>query len=394
MLKGIRILDFSRLLPGPYATCLLADLGAEVIKVEDTAAGDYMRDFEPKVNQDSAYYLSVNRNKESIRINFRRPEGLEIVRRLVRTADVVLESFRPGAMEAWGLGYQQLKEINPDLVFCSMTGFGQTGPFRDKAGHDLNYLSLSGIAEISGIRNGQPVMSGVQIADLSGGMFAVIGILSGLFRREQSGEGCCVDAAMLDGLFSWMSFYVGQHLADRKPLKRGELDLSGGLACYNIYQTADDRYVGLGALEKKFWDAFCKAVSRDDLVSGHLSRAIPGEPVYEELKKLFLSKTLREWEDLLDPADCCFTPILRLDEALSGRHFRERGLETKVDHPTEGVLTQVGLPIKITLPDGQSYSGNDRPKAPPKWGQQTKEILSELGYTEADLAGLKERGII
>lgn len=395
MLKGIKILDLSRLLPGPYASFLLADMGAEVIKVEDTSAGDYMRDFEPKVNEDSAYYLSINRNKKSIRLNFRKPEGKEIFLKLVAQADVVLESYRPGIMDAWGIGYSELKKVNPGLVYCAMTGYGQTGPYKDKAGHDLNYLSVSGIMDISGIRNGRPVMSGTQIADLSGGMFAVIGILAALMRKKQTGEGSFIDTAMVDGLLSWMSFYVGQYQADGRPLKRGELDLSGGLICYNIYQTKDNRYVGLGSLEYKFWKAFCLAIGREDLVKTHMTRAIDGDPVYEEVKRIFLEKTLAEWEAILDPVDCCFTPIMRIDEVLAGPYFRERNLGVKINHPTEGELNQIGLPIKFIIGEDREYTpGGDKILPPPKWGQHTVEILQDLGYTGSDLEELKAKGII
>ncbi len=394
MLKGIKILDLSRLLPGPFASLLLADMGAEVIKVEDTTAGDYMRDFDPKVNEDSAYYLSVNRNKKSIKINFKKPEGQEIFKKMVAEADVVLESFRPGIMEAWGIGYQELKKVNPALVYCAMTGYGQTGPHKDKAGHDLNYLSLSGIMDISGIKNGRPVMSGTQIADLSGGMYAVIGILSALMRKKTTGEGGFVDAAMLDGLLSWMAFYVAQYQADGNPLKRGELDLSGGLVCYNIYQTKDNRYVGLGSLEFKFWQTFCLAIGREDLVKTHMARANDGEPVYEEVKQIFLTKDLAEWEALLANVDCCFTPIQSIDEVLNGAHFRERGLGVTLQHPTEGVLHQIGLPVKFIFNEQEYTPGGDQLLPPPKWGEHTTELLLKLGYSEAQQAELKAKGIL
>lgn len=395
MLKGIRILDLSRLLPGPYASFLLADMGAEVIKVEDTSAGDYMRDFDPKVNEDSAYYLSINRNKKSIRLNFKKPEGREIFLKMVTQADVVLESFRPGIMDAWGIGFSELKQVNPGLVYCAMTGYGQTGPDKDKAGHDLNYLSVSGIMDISGPRNGRPVMSGVQIADQSGGMFAVIGILAALMRKKQTGEGTFIDTAMVDGLLSWMSFYVGQYQADGKPLRRGELALSGGVVNYNIYQTKDNRYVGLGALEYKFWKNFCLAIGREDLVKKHMTSATDGDQVFEEVKGIFMERTADEWTHFLEPVDCCFTPIMRIDEVMAGPYFQERGMGVKINHPTEGELNQINLPVKFILKDGREYTpGGDKILPPPKWGQHTTEILQGLGYSLAELEELKTKGII
>lgn len=395
MLKGVKILDLSRLLPGPYASLLLADMGAEVIKVEDTQAGDYIRESEPKVNEQSAFYLALNRNKKSIRINYKAPQGKDILLKLIAEADVLLESFRPGRMDAWGIGYSQLKNINPGLVYCALTGYGQTGPFRDKAGHDLNYLSVSGVLDISGIRGGRPVVSGIQIADLSGAMFAVIGILSALVRKRQTGEGSYIDTSMVDGLLSLMSLYVGQYQANSQKLTRGELDLSGGRVCYNIYQTKDNRYVGLGSLEYKFWQEFCLAIDRADLVKEHMASAIDGESVYEELKRIFLEKTQSEWETLLEHIDCCFTPIQSIDEILAGSYLHARGLNVKISDPTEGELTQIGLPLKFTFINGRDYQVNsEKILPPPKWGQHTEEVLINLGYNESDMKEFIAQGVI
>ena len=395
MLKGIRILDLSRLLPGPYGSLLLADMGAEVIKVEDTSAGDYIRDHDPKVKNVSAYYLAINRNKKSIRINYRDPAGKDIFLKLVADADVVLESFRPGVMDAWGIGYSELKKINPDLVYCALTGYGQTGCNKKKAGHDINYLSVSGILDISGIRNGRPVMPGIQVADLSGGMFAVIGILSALVRKKQTGEGCYLDVSMVDGLLSLMALYVGQYQAEAQPLKRGELNLSGGLVCYNIYQTKDDRYVVLGSLEYKFWKNFCMAIKRVDLVKDHLAKAIDGDFTYEEIKRIFLEMTLAEWEEILGTVDCCFSPIQGINEVLAGSLVRERGITVKINDSIGGEFNQIGIPIKFILNDGKEYpTGGGQILFPPIWGQHTDLVLSKLGYSDSDLEELKAKGIV
>lgn len=395
MLKGIRILDLSRLLPGPYGSCLLADMGAEVIKVEDTLAGDYIRDYGPKIDKNSAYYLAINRNKKSVRINYREPRGKDIFLKLVADADVVLESFRPGVMDAWGIGYSELKKVNQGLVYCALTGYGQTGSRKNKAGHDINFLSVSGILDITGLRNGRPVMPGIQVADLSGGMFTVIGILSALVRKRQTGKGCYIDVSMVDGLFSLMSLYVGQYLAEGQPLERGGLNLSGGLVCYNIYQTKDDRYVALGALELKFWKAFCMVIDREDLVKAHMAKAIDGDFTYEEIKRIFQEKTMAEWETTFEAVDCCLTSIQGIDEVLAGSSVRERGLRLKINDPAESEIDQNSMPIKFIIDDGEEYAPKgEQCLPPPKWGEHTALILNKLGYTELDLKQLQTNGII
>lgn len=387
MLKGVRVIDLSRLLPGPYATMLLGDLGAEVIKVEEPGRGDYMREFSPLVNRDSAFFLAVNRNKKSLGLNIKAAEGREVLLRLARSADVVIESFRPGVADALGIGYEALKEVNPYIVYCSLTGYGQNGPYRNQAGHDINYLAISGVLAMNGQRGGSPVIPGVQVADLTGAMFAVIGVLSGLWRQQREGKGSYVDAAMTDGLFSIVSMHLANQLAAGAPQRRGDTMLSGQLACYNVYLTKDGKYVALGALEAKFWRAFCQGIGNEDLLPGHMARAVDGEPVFEVLKEIFKSRTKAQWAEFAGTVDCCLTPVEELDELFDGDYAAGRKLVMDLQHPVEGLLKQIRNPLV-----GDGIPVNNTP--PPTLGQHTEEIMQWLGYSGEDIRILKARGVV
>lgn len=387
MLEGVRVIDLSRLLPGPYATMLMGDLGAEVIKIEEPGRGDYMREFLPLVNKDSAFFLAVNRNKKSLSLDFKAAEGREVLLRMARSVDVVIESFRPGVVDALGIGYEAVKEVNPYIVYCSLTGYGQTGSFRNRAGHDINYLATSGMLSMNGQRGGGPVIPGVQVADLTGAMFAVIGILSGLWRQQRDGKGCYVDAAMTDGLFSITSMHLANQLAAGAPQRRGDTMLSGQLACYNVYMTKDGKYVALGALEAKFWRAFCLGLDNADLLPGHLAKAVDGEPVFEALKEIFKSRTKAQWAEFAGMVDCCLSPVEELDEVLDGDYAAGRQLVMDLHHPVEGLLKQIRNPLV-----GDAVPVNDAP--PPTLGQHTVEIMQWLGYSDEEIRTLKAKGVI
>ncbi len=388
MLKDVRVLDLSRLLPGPYASMLLADLGAEVIKVEEPSTGDYMRHFMPQVDGLSVFFLAVNRNKKSITLNLKKKRGKELFKALVRQADVILEGFRPGVMESLGLGYEALKELNPGIVYCSLSGYGQDGSYRARAGHDINYLSVSGVLGITGVRGAQPVVPGVQVADLTGGMFTVIGILSALWRKQREGRGAYLDVSMTDGLFSLMSIHLANFMTTGAPAVRGDMMLSGALTCYNVYRTKDNGYVALGALEAKFWHNFCQALGRDDLVAGHLSPAREDDPVYREVRDIFLSRTVAEWAAFAETVDCCLTPVESVEQVIDGRYARERGIFLDVPHPEGGTVRQVRNPLVFY---GEEVS---RPAPPPKLGQHNREIYGSLGLREEELALLQREGVI
>ncbi|HEV7460252.1 MAG TPA: CoA transferase, partial [Solirubrobacteraceae bacterium] len=264
-LEGVRILDLSRLLPGGFCSLLLADLGADVLKVEDTGMGDYVRWAPPyyegaEDSAKSAMFLALNRNKRSIRINLKEEGGRHVLLRLVREYDVLLESFRPGVLDRLGVGYDRLREENPALVYCAITGYGQDGPYRDRSGHDMNYLGLIGLLGLTGDRDGPPVQAAGQVADLGGGaLMAAVGILAALRERERSGQGQLVDVSMADGSLAWLAMVAGRYFADGVTPQRGDAELAGALVCYRPYACADG-WVTLGALEPKFWAAWCRGV--------------------------------------------------------------------------------------------------------------------------------------
>jgi alpha-methylacyl-CoA racemase len=360
-LAGLRVLDLTRLLPGPFCSRLLADFGADVIKVEDLGAGDYAR-------ADPAAFASLNRGKRSLRVDLKSDRGRAVFVRLARGADVVLESFRPGVMDRLGVGWEALRAENPRLVYCAITGYGQDGPLRDRAGHDLNYLARAGLLALSGEVDGPPVQSAGQIADLGGGaLMAAFGILAAL----RSGEGQLVDVAMADGALSWLAL-----LAARPESRRGALTLGGGILCYRPYRCADG-YVALGALEPKFFAAFCAGVGREDLAEHQFDP--PGSPAHLALETIFLTRTRAEWEAFNVEHDCCLEPVNELDEALADPQFTARGMIL------DGAL---GAPVKLSETPAQV--GDEAPG----FGEHTDEVLAEAGYDEAEIAALREAGAI
>ena len=279
-LSDIRVLDLTRLLPGGFCSLLLADFGAEVVKVEDTGGGDYVRWAPPYYGDEehqelgtrSAYYLALNRGKRSIRIDLKSEAGRDAFLRLARDCDLVLESFRPGVMDRLGVGYERLREVNPALVYCAITGYGQTGPNTQRAGHDTNYLALNGMLGLTGTADGPPVQSAGQIADIGGGaLMAAFGVMAALHERRSSGEGQLVDVSMTDGSLGWMAMIAGRYFCDEVVPTRGEFELAGRIVCYLPYEAADG-WVSCGALEPKFWQAFCRGVDREDLIEKQFER--------------------------------------------------------------------------------------------------------------------------
>jgi alpha-methylacyl-CoA racemase len=384
-LEGIRVLDLSRLLPGGFCSLLLADYGADVLKVEDTGAGDYIRWAPPaydgvEPSAASALFLALNRGKRSIRLNLKVREGQEVLLRLVREHDVLLESFRPGVLDRLGVGYERLRAENPGLVYCAITGYGQDGPDRDRAGHDMNYLARGGLLGLGGERGGAPVPPAGQIADIGGGsLMAAFGILAALHERERSGEGQFVDVSMTRGAQSWLAMVAARFFADRAVPRRGELELAGGLPCYRPYACADG-WVTLGALEPKFWHAFCAGVDRDDLRNRQLDPRIG-----PELEAIFAGRTRAEWAAFDDEHGCCLEPVLDLDEAL------ERAPEAVVR------IDQPGAPAPVRLlgpPVGLSRTPGDGTRPGPPLGADTDDVLAALGYDADAIAALKAAGAV
>jgi len=384
-LNGVKMLDLSRLLPGPYCSLLLADLGMDVLKVEDPEQGDYMRMMGPVRKNDGAYFLALNRNKKSMILNLKVEEGKEIFYKLIETYDIVLEGFRPGVMDRLGIGYQELKKRNPGVIFCSLSGYGQDGPYRDRSGHDINYIGLGGILELTGTKETGPVIPGVQIADIgAGAMMAAFAILAAVIHRQKTGEGQHLDVAMHDGVISWLSIHAGKYLTDQILPQRGEMHLSGRYACYQVYPTKNGRYMSLGALEPKFWKNFCEAVGKKDLI---LKQFIEGEErirIIEEIKNLFRTRTQKEWADFFKEVDACCEPILTLDEVFQHPQVLHREMVVAYEHPVEGEMRQVGNPIKSSLFPFAV------PAPSPQWGEHTTEVLKEIGCSENDIERFKE----
>ncbi|HEU4657034.1 MAG TPA: CaiB/BaiF CoA-transferase family protein [Capillimicrobium sp.] len=392
-LEGIRVLDLSRLLPGPFCSLLLADFGADVVKVEDTGMGDYVRWATPKFDgvEDTAagaFFLALNRNKRSVRVDLKREEGREVLLRLVRDADVLLESFRPGVLDRLGVGYERLRQENPGLVYCAISGYGQDGPYRDRSGHDMNYLGLAGVLGLTGEKDGPPVQAAGQIADIGGGaQMAAFAILAALRERDRSGEGQLVDVSMTDGALSWMTMMTARVFAGDAVPRRGELELAGRLLCYRPYECADG-WVTLGALEPKFWQAWCRGVGREDLIAHQFDP--PGSDAHREVEAVFKARTRAEWQAFAGEHDCCLEPVLELDEVLDSELVRARDMVVELDQPgATAPVRALGVPVKLSRTPGDPH------RLPgPALGEHTAALLAEAGYGEQEIAALMESGAV
>jgi alpha-methylacyl-CoA racemase len=392
-LAGLKILDLSRLLPGGFCSLLLADFGADVIKVEDTGMGDYVRWAPPYYEgadqtAQSAMFLALNRGKRSIRLDLKSDAGKEVLLRLVRDADVLLESFRPGVLDRLGVGYERLREENPRLVYCAITGYGQDGPNRDRSGHDMNYLGLGGLLGLTGEADGPPVQAAGQIADIGGGaLMGAIGVLVALKERERSGEGQFVDCSMFDGALSWLALVAAEALATGNTPRRGQLPLSGAITCYRPYRCADG-YVTLGALEPKFWKNWCLGVAREDLVDRAFDP--PGSDTHAAVSEIFAARTRDEWRQFASEHDCCLEPVLELDEVLDSELVRARNMVAGLAQPgVDRPVRLLGTPIAL------SRTPADPSRAPgPGLGEHTAEVLAETGFSEEEIEAALESGAV
>jgi alpha-methylacyl-CoA racemase len=393
-LEDVRVLDLTRLLPGGFCSLLMADLGADVVKVEDTGMGDYVRWAPPYYGSEeqqalgtrSALYLALNRGKRAIRVDLKSEEGREALLRLARDFDVVVESFRPGVLDKLGCGYEALREANPRIVYCAITGYGQTGPNTQRAGHDMNYLGLTGLLGLTGEPGGRPIQAAGQIADLGGGgLMAAFGVLAALRERDRSGEGQLVDVSMTDGALSWLAMVAAAYLCDGQVPERGKGQLTGAFVCYYPYEAADG-WVTCGALEPKFWQAFCRGVDREDLIDKQF--ATPGSSEWAEIAEVFRSRTRDEWRAFNDEHDAMIEPVLDLDQALDSELFRAREMVVQMEQPELGPVRLLGAPVKF------SRTPADAARPAPALGEHTEEVLGEVGFSEEEISSLLESGAV
>jgi alpha-methylacyl-CoA racemase len=381
-LDGTLVLDLTRLLPGALVTQKLANFGAEVWKVEAPGQGDYARDLPPLIDNTGAYFAFSNNGKKSIALDLKHQEGRRVFLRLVEKVDVVLEGFRPGVLARLGLGYEYLSRCNPRLIYVALTGYGQTGPYAQKAGHDINYAAVGGLLHRDS--TGRPVPSRVQLADVTGANEAVVGILLALLSREKTGEGQQVDVSMLESILPMLTVPLAEYAATGSP--GGMALLAGKYACYNIYQAADGRFLALGALEPKFWSAFCTAAECEVLIDEQFVEAKQPELI-SKLAAIFRRKTAKEWLALLQDVDTCLTPVNDVAAVLEDHHLASRGAWTV--HGSDGIQMQVpGVSPRLSATPGFA-SGTL-----PKLGEHTREILSRVGVSAREIAELARLGVI
>jgi crotonobetainyl-CoA:carnitine CoA-transferase CaiB-like acyl-CoA transferase len=387
VLRGLRVLDLSRLLPGPFATLVLADLGADVVRVEPLDGGDWLRDLVDEEGGDAGAFHALNRNKRSVAIDLRRPEGVAAFKRLAREADVVMESFRPGVMDRLGLGWEALRRENPRLVLCSISGYGQDGPYAQRAGHDLDYCAIAGVLATNGIPE-RPVPLGVQVADVAGGAWpAVAGVLAALVGRARSGEGAHVDVSMTEGALAMLALPLGMAHSRGRPITRGEELLDGGSACYGVYRTKDGRFVALGALEPRFFAGFCEAAGVPELAARQHEDG--GRGPRAELEALFASRTRDEWAALAAEHDVCLAPVLEGDEPRADPQLVARGAFVDVPLPR----SETGMPA-VASPVRLRGATRPIPTPGPEVGEHTDVVLLEAGFTRDELAALRTHGVI
>lgn len=387
-LTGVKVIDFTRLLPGPMATMFLADMGADVIKIEDPDNPDYVRDFEPRINGMSMFYLSLNRSKRSMAVNYLSPEGKQIIYDLVKNADVFVEQYRPGVMKEMGFGYEELSAINPKLVYVSVTGYGQNSSMAMAAGHDLNYVAVGGALGITGNEDGELTIPGFQLADIAGGSYmAMNAVLAALYQREKTGRGEWVDVAMADAVAPFTALQFAYYQGTKEIPLPGKFELSGALANYNVYKCADGKFVALGSLEPKFWNKFCAKAGRHDWTERFLTPAEIAS-VKREIKDFFLSKPRQEWLIFFEGEDICLTTVNSLADMESDKQLAERNMLLENEHPAVGKYKTINQPLKFK----QTIFDNNW--SAPDLGDDSSSILKELNYTEEAIQQFSNKGVV
>jgi crotonobetainyl-CoA:carnitine CoA-transferase CaiB-like acyl-CoA transferase len=376
-LCGLLVLDLSRLLPGPYCTMILADHGARVIAIEDR-----------RFRNEEIFPATVNRNKEHMTLNLKTDEGREIFYRLVAAADVVVEGFRPGVVQRLGVDYETIQKINPRIVYCAVTGYGQTGPLRDRAGHDVNYLAHAGVLDLIGEADRPPSIPGVQIADMAGGgLNAAVGILLALLARGKSGRGQYIDISMTDGAASLLSLQLHFQQVDGRSPRRGDSRFAHRYACYNTYETRDGRYIAIGAVENRFWQKLCDHFEVPEYSVLQYDEGRRNE-ILAFMRSAIRKKTLAQWEEDLADIDACWAPVKTLDDVLQAPLFRERDMVVKIEGEESETTPLFGTPIKLSDTPGGIRT------APPTFGGNTHAILSEFGYSIEEIKVLVEKGVV
>ncbi|WHI45223.1 CaiB/BaiF CoA transferase family protein [Microbulbifer sp. JMSA004] len=385
-LEGLKVLDFSTLLPGPYATMLLADLGAEVLRIESPSRPDLLRGFPPLVDDSaslSAAHATINRNKRSLAIDLKSPKAKEVIHRLLQQYDIVIEQFRPGVMDRLGLGYQNLSQQCEDIIYCSITGYGQTGPLKQRAGHDINYLALSGLASYSGNRSHGPCLSGTQIADIAGGSHhAVMSILAAVYHRQRTGEGSYIDISMTDCSFALNAISGANALAlNSSPEIESEL-LNGG-SYYDYYRTADNRFLSVGSLEPQFAEQFFIKIGHKEWMD-RILQDDQQEKLKEDIAKIIASKTQKEWLAVFQSVDACIEPVLNFTEAADSELIQSREMITSID----GGIKQINTPFRFNRKKPLSFSRGA------SLGEHNHTVLSELGFSAEEIEEICETQVV
>ncbi|MCH8815703.1 MAG: CoA transferase [Chloroflexi bacterium] len=376
----------ARLGPGPHCSRILADLGADVIRVEEPGQGQGRRAGRMIRFPGNA---AIRRNSRSIGLNLKSEQGVDVFRRLAKTADVITDGFRPGVAKRLGVDYDAIKAIKPDIIYCAMTGYGQTGPYSDYVGHDINYQGLTGMMDMTGQADGPPTIPGSAIADnAGGGMNAAIGILTALLAKERSGVGQYIDMAMVDGVTSLLYLTIDDHFVNGTKPRRGETLLTGLYPWYNVYQTADGKYLTVGAIEPWFYENLCRILGREDFIPDQYAEGERREEIFTAFRETFRTKTRDEWTNELMPAETCVAPVLSIAEAAADPHLRERGMIVDIDDPEKGRHRQVGVMVKLSETPGEIRSTG------PEVGANTTEIMTDLGYSAGEVETLRESGAI
>ena len=390
-LTGLTVLDLTRLLPGAVCTLALAELGADVVKIEDPRSGDPLRHLPPSAGGRSVYDLVFNRGKRSVALDLRRPAARPVIDRLAARADVLVESFRPRTARRLGLDASSTRGRHPGLIHCAITGFGQTGPYADHPGHDINFVALAGLLALDRAPDQAPHMPWMLIADIAGGALSgLAGILAALVARVRTGQGATVDISMHEGALSWLAVPAARELVDGGDHDARDLPISGREACYNVYRTADDRFLALGALEPKFWAAFCERLGRPDFVPLQHAEGETQDRLVTDLRAILATRALEDWLTHFAGVEACLAPVKRPAEALADPHVTHRQAVL-----TDGSVRAIRTPIRVVVGAGVGGEAPARPlAAAPSLGADTDAVLAAAGFDAAARAALRADGVL